>query len=148
MLMTEKKLKKDSPKLTAHGLLGAVSYWGTAARFLLVGTLIVFAFILNLTGDSTATYIDTEILFLIYGLATLFMLDIGYVTAARSLPLSKVFDRWVVMMSDIVLAAFFVVPSVIQITADGNKVRVISLVAALLVVSIRILVGLLFAKRK
>jgi hypothetical protein len=146
--MTDKKPKKDTQKLTAHGLLGAVSYWGTAARFLLVGTLIVFAFILNLSGDSTATYIDTEILFLIYGLATLVMLDLGYVTAARALPLSKVFDRWVVMMSDVVLAAFFLVPSIIQTTADGNKVRVVSLIAALLVVAVRILIGLLFSKRK
>lgn len=146
--MTEKKPKKDSTRLTAHGLLGAISYWGTSARFLLVGLLIAFAFVLNLSGDSSTSYIDTEIIFLIYGLSTLLILDLGYVTAARALPLSKIADRWTVMLSDLALAAFFVVPSLVQITADANKLRVISLLGALLVVSVRILIGLLFAKRK
>jgi hypothetical protein len=146
--MTEAKAKKGTTKLTVHGLLGSISYWGTFARFLLVGTLIVFAFFLNLSGDTTTAYVDTEVLFLIYGLGTLLLLDLGYVTAARGLSLSKVADRWAVMISDIALAAFFVVPSIIQIGTDGNRVRVISLIAALLVVSLRILVGLLFAKRK
>lgn len=145
--MTEKKLK-DSQRLTAHGLLGALSYWGTSARFLLVGILIAFAFVLNLSGDSSTSYVDTEILFLIYGLGSLLMLDLGYVTAARALPLSKVVDRWTVMLCDLALAAFFVVPSLVEIAADANKLRVISFVAVLLVISIRILIGLLFVKRK
>lgn len=146
--MTDAKAKKVTTKLTVHGLLGSISYWGTFARFLLVGTLIVFAFFLNLSGDSTTSYVDTEALFLIYGLSTLLLLDLGYVTAARGLPLSKVADRWTVMLADVALAAFFVVPSIVQIGTDGNRVRVISLIAALLVVSLRILLGLLFAKRK
>lgn len=146
--MVEKKVKKVPAKLTVHGLLGSLSYWGTFARFILIGTLIWFAFVLNLSGDSSAAYIDTEILFLVYGLGTLLLLDLGYVTAARGLPLSKVFDRWIVMLSDIVLGAFFVVPSIIQIGTDGNRVRVVSLIAALLIVSLRVLVGLLFTKRK
>lgn len=146
--MTEKKQNKTTTKLTAHGLLGSVSYWGTAARFLLVSVIIVFAFFMNLSGDSSTNYVDTEILFLVFGLATLVLLDGGYVTAARALPLSPVIDRWVVMMSDLALAAFFVVPSLIIMGSSGNKIRVISFIGALLVMSIRMLVGLLFAKRK
>lgn len=146
--MTEKKPKKTAPKLTAHGLLGSLSYWGTFARFLLTSILVVFAFLLNLSGDTSASYIDGEVYFLIYGLATLLILDLGYVTAARALTLSKVVDRWVVMMSDLLVAALFVAPSLVIMTADANKLRIISLLAALLVVSIRILIGLLFAKRK
>ncbi len=144
--MTEKKPK--TTKLTAHGLLGALSYWGTSARFLLVSVLIVFAFLLNLSGDAAVSYIDTEIILLIYGLATLLILDLGYVTTARALPLNKVADRWVVMLSDLALAAFFVAPSLVMMSTDANKLRVVSLIGALLVVSIRILFGLLFAKRK
>ena len=136
------------PKLTVHGLLGSISYWGTTARFILVSILIVFAFVVNLARDSSASFIDSEIMFLIFGLGTLLLLDLGYVVAARNLPLSKVLDRWVVMMSDLALAAFFVVPSLVQISADGNKVRVVSLIVALLIISVRVLVGLLFAKRK
>lgn len=146
--MTEKKPKKDTRKLTAHGLLGSLSYWGTSARFLLVGILIVFASVLNLSGDSSASYVDTEIYFLIYGLSTLLLLDLGYVTAARALPLSKVADRWVVMMGDLALAAFFVVPSLVVLTTNANRLRIVSLVGALFVMSVRILIGLLFAKRK
>ena len=141
-------LKTDLPKLTVHGLLGSLSYWGTTARFILVSIFIVFAFVVNLARDNSASFVENEILFLIFGLATLLLLDLGYVVAARNLPLHIVLDRWVVMMSDLALAAFFVVPSIVQISADGNKVRIISLIAALLVVSIRALVGLLFAKRK
>jgi|GEM_PF-1441587 len=148
MHMTEKKQKNSTSKLTVHGLLGSVSYWGTAARFLLVSVLIIFAFLANLSGDSASSYIDTEIIFLVFGLATLILLDGGYVTAARALPLNPVVDRWVVMMSDLALAALFVVPSLIIMGSDGNKIRVISLIGALLVMSIRMLVGLLFAKRK
>lgn len=148
MSMTEKKQKKATKRLTVHGLLGSVSYWGTAARFLLVSVIIVFAFLVNLSGDSTTTFVDTEIVFLVFGLATLVLLDGGYVTAARALPLSPVVDRWVVMMSDLALAALFVVPSLIIVGTDGNKLRVIGLLGALLLMSIRLLVGLLFAKRK
>ncbi len=147
--MTEKKSKKNTPShLTVHGLLGSLSYWGTTARFMLVGVLIVFAFLLNLSGDSASQYIDTEIIFLIFGLGTLLMLDLGYVVAARALTLNKIVDRWAVMLGDLVLAAFFVVPSLVQIGASGNKLRVIGLIAALFVLAIRILVGLLFARRK
>ena len=142
------KHKADTPKLTVHGLLGSLSYWGTTARFMLVGVFIAFAFVINLARDGSASFVETEILFLIFGLATLVMLDLGYVVAARSLPLNKVLDRWVIMMSDLALAAFFVIPSLIVISADGNVVRVVSLIIALLIVSVRILVGLLFAKRK
>ena len=148
--MTENKPKKHTEKLTAHGLLGALSYWGTTARFLLVGVLITFAFAVNLARDAATayTYIDTEVILLIYGLGTLLMLDLGYVTAARALPLNKVVDRWVVMLCDLALAAFFVVPSLVEISADANNLRIISLIGALLVVSMRILLWLLFAKRK
>lgn len=148
MLMTENKQKKTTPKLTVHGLLGALSYWGTAARFLLVSVIIVFAFLLNISGGSSTSYIDTEIILLVYGLATLVILDGGYVTAARALPLSPVVDRWVVMMSDLALAALFVAPSLIISGADGNRIRVVSLLGVLLVVSMRLLLGLLFSKRK
>lgn len=147
--MAEKKSKKKKPtKLTVHGLLGSLSYWGTTARFMLVGVLIVFAFLLNLVGDNTSQYIDSEILFLIFGLSTLLLLDLGYVVAARALLLNKTADRWAVMLSDLALAAFFVVPSFVQIGSAGNRLRIVGLVAALFILSIRILVGLLFAKRK
>lgn len=146
--MAERKVKPTREKLTAHGLLGALSYWGTTARMLLAAVIVGFAFAVNLTGGSGSLYIDTEIMFLIYGLATILILDMGYVVAARALPLNKMVDRWIVMLGDLLLAGFFVVPSIVIMSADGNKVRIISLIVALLVVSLRALIGLLFSKRK
>lgn len=146
--MAKKTIVSKKQKLTAHGLLGSLSYWGSAARFLLVGILIVFAFLINLSGDSSAQYVDTEIMFLIFGLGTLLLLDLGYVTAARALPLNRQGDRWMVMLSDLGIGAFFILPSLIQLNVDGNKLRAISLLAVLFLLTLRSLVGLLFAKRK
>jgi hypothetical protein len=141
--------KKGDRALTVHGLLGSLSYWGTTARFLLVSILIWFAFFVNILSVNGGTsYVDGEIFMLIYGLATLFILDLGYVIAARALPLNKMADRWIVMMSDVLLAATFIVPSLVSVAVDGNKLRAVSLVGVLLIVSIRILIGLLYAKRK
>lgn len=146
--MAKKTIVSKKQKLTAHGLLGSLSYWGSAARFLLVGILIVFAFLINLSGDSSAQYVDTEIMFLIFGLGTLLLLDLGYVTAARALPLNRQGDRWMLMLSDLGIGAFFILPSLIQLNVDGNKLRAISLLAVLFLLTLRSLVGLLFAKRK
>ena len=143
-----KKSKKQAEKLTAFGLLGSISYWGTAARLMFVGVFIAFAFLLNLTGDSSAQYIDSEIMFLIFGLTTLMVFDLGYVVAARNLPLNDMADRWMLMMGDLFISAFFVVPSLFQLSSDANMLRVVSLLVALFLVSVRILVGFLFSKRK
>lgn len=145
----EKKSTEEKKKLTVHGLLGSLSYWGTTARFMLVSVFIVFAFILNLTGDNSASYIDSEIMFFIVGLTTLLALDLGYTVAARGLPLNRKADRWAVMISDSVLAGFFVAPSMLHyIGGNGDKVRIAAILLALLVVALRVLVGLLFTKRK
>lgn len=148
MNMAKNRTQTTTTKLTVHGLLGSISYWGTTARFVFVSILIGFAFILNLSGSSVSQYIDTEIIFLILGLGSLLMLDLGYVVAARALPLKKMIDRWVIMMSDLLLAAFFVIPSIVIISVDGNKLRIVGFVSALLVIALRALVGLLFAKRR
>ncbi len=148
-MVQKKSTNAEAPiKLTAHGLLGSISYWGTAARLLLVNILVVTAFVINISAYSTWEFMTTETFFLIYGLATLLLLDLGYVIVARSLKLGHVFDRWVVMMSDLVIAGFFVAPSFLSSSADGNKLRVMSLIVVLLVLAVRILLGLLFAKRK
>ncbi len=148
-----KQLKKtDSQKnekhLTAHGLLGSLSYWGTAARFVLVTVLLASAYLLNVSFVTDWRAVDIETILLIYGLGTIIVLDAGYVMAARALKLHPVFDRWVVMMSDLLIAAFFVIPSFFLVGNYSMQLRVLSLIVALLIVSIRILVGLLFAKRK
>lgn len=149
MKKTKKPQKKSAKTtLTVLGLLGAISYWGTAARMLLVSTIVVFAYLLNITHlDSPSTRtIDSETMFMIFGLATLVIVDLGYVITARTLVLNKQIDRWVIMMTDLLLAGFFIAPSLVMLTVDANYLRVVAFVLALLVVSLRILLGLLFAK--
>lgn len=148
--MVKKNVKtSEKSSLTVHGLLGSLSYWGTMARMVLVSVFVVFAYILNISmGSPDWRYIDGETLFMIYGLATLVVLDAGYVMAARSLVLDKVFDRWFVLLADLFIAGFFVVPSLMPLGAYSNRVRIMSLIVVLLVLSVRILIGLLYAKRK
>lgn len=146
-----KKTKNTSVKparLTAHGLLGSLSYWGSAARLLLTGILVGFAFLLNISGGLEASRFDLEIIFLLYGVGVLFVLDVGYVMTARALPLNKVFDRWVVMMSDLLVASFFVIPSLVVTSMHAARMRVLCLVAVLLLLSLRILLGLVLSTRK
>lgn len=146
--MAKKSSQKRSSKVKVHELLGSLSYWGTTARFLFVSVFIAAAFVLNLSGDNLAQYVDKEIMFFILGLATLLMLDLGYVVSARALPINPMADRWAVMISDMLLAALFIIPSLFQITADGDKVRIAGVLIALLIITGRALVGLLFSKRK
>lgn len=142
-----KTTARTKQPLTVHGLLGSLSYWGTAARMVLIAVLLACAYGLNISVETEWQAIDFETILLIYGLGTIIVLDTGYVMTARALKLHPVIDRWVVMMADLLIAAFFVVPSFLYVAAS-SKLRILSLLIALLVVSIRILVGLLFAKRK
>lgn len=140
--------KKQLKPLTVHGLLGSLSYWGTAARMVLMAVLLGCAYLLNISVQTTWQAVDLETMMLIYGLGTIVVLDAGYVMAARALKLNAVFDRWVVMMSGLLIAAFFVIPSLFLVDVNALRLRVLSLIFALLIVSIRILLGFILAKRK
>lgn len=149
MAKAKSSLKQTTKtSLTAHGLLGALSYWGTAARMVLVLILLGCAYLLNIAVQTDWRLVDSETIVFIYGLGTILVLDAGYVIAARALRLNQRLDRWVVMMSDILLASFFVVPSFFIVGVYSDRLRLLSLFVALLIVSIRLLIGLLFAKRK
>lgn len=149
----KKKISTRSKKepLTLHGLLGALSYWGTTARFLLVSMLVLIAFVLNISfiDVSSPYYVVSETQVLVYALAILMLTDLLYVMVARSKPLDPKLDRWVVIIADIVIASCFIVPSFVSVAAvHSTGMRVLSPVVALLVVGIRILLGLLYSKKE
>ncbi|HMR72558.1 MAG TPA: hypothetical protein PKD68_00965 [Candidatus Saccharibacteria bacterium] len=147
--MVKSPTKKKQPEpLSVHGLLGSLSYWGTAARMVLMVVLLGCAYLLNISVQTTWQAVDMETMLLIYGLGTIVVLDTGYVMAARALKLNAVFDRWAVMLSDLLVAAFFVVPSLFLVDVHATKLRILSLIFALLIVSIRILLGFILTKRK
>lgn len=93
--MKKTKKSKKNDQLTVLGLLGAISYWGVTARVLLASVFIWFAYILNISHIGTAEWraFDTETIFLIFGLSTLLVADLGYTVAARALPIHKNTDR-------------------------------------------------------
>lgn len=142
------KKVESKPRLTAHELLGSISYWGTAARLVLVGVLLAVIYFVNISVVTTWQAVDLETMLFIYGLGTIVVLDAGYVMTAKALKLNKTVDRWVLTLSDLVIAGFFIAPSIISVGSYTTQLRVIMLVVALFIVSIRILVGLLFARKK
>ena len=68
--------------------------------------------------------------------------------AARALPINKNVDRLVLIFGDLLLAGFLIAPSLIIMTVQANQLRLVAFVAALLIVSLRILLGLLYGKRR
>lgn len=143
------KSQSNKQSLTARGLLSSLSYWGTATRMVLVAILLCSAYALNISLQIHWDVIDIETMFLVYGLCVLFVLDIGYVMTARALKLNTRLDRWALVTSDVLLTACFVLPSFVMVSGVvPDKLRALTLFVALLIVSIRILLGLLFAKRK
>ena len=148
--MKKTKKSKKNDRLTVLGLLGAISYWGVTARVLLASVFIWFAYILNISHIGTAEWreFDAETIFLIFGLSTLLVADLGYTVAARALPIHKNTDRLMLIFGDLVLAGFFIAPSLLIMSVNAGQLRLVALILALLVVSVRVLMGLLYGKRK
>ena len=147
--MTKLKKTTEKPKLTMRGLLGALSYWGTMSRLLLVGVFVVFAYLTNISIAGVGwQLVDQETMFMIYGLATIVVLDAGYVMTARALVLDRRLDRTAIISLDLLVASLFVLPSLVSVGAYGDRMRLLSLVVVLLVISMRILLGLLLTKKR
>lgn len=147
--MKNKKKTATKQPLTAHGLLGSLSYWGTAARMVLVGLFVVFAYLVNVSvGTGGSQYVDGETMIMIYGLTTLIILDAGYVMVARSLTLNSRVDRWLLLLADLAVASFFVIPSFVDLGNYSTRMRLVSLIVVLLILAVRSLLGLLYTKRK
>jgi hypothetical protein len=145
--------KKSSPTkqtLTLHGLLGALSFWGTATRALLFGFLAVVVFIVALSEATTNAQIDTEMMILIYVLGSFLLLDFGYVLIARAYPLQKAVDILALFLADIFLAVLYIAPKVV-VNSEVN-VSVDPLVYVffipLIALALRMLVGILFGGRR
>lgn len=144
-----KKKTKNSP-LTLHGLLGALSYWGTATRFFLATfvSLVVFWIALSETNGTPAAF-SVEAIVLIYALGSLFLLDVGYVIAARALPLRRTLDVMSLVVADLTILCFYAMPkvTVAATTPLANPVSVV-LIFAVLVLALRLLSGFLFSTKR
>lgn len=141
--------KKTKTPLTLHGLLVALSYWGTATRLLLAAFVSAVVFLVALSETSGTAYaVSAEVIVLIYALGSMLLLDAGYVISARALPLRRTLDVMSLIGADLVILCFYTVPKVTVSTAVTltNPVSVV-LLFAVLVLAVRLLLGFLFSKR-
>jgi hypothetical protein len=140
---------KQTPALTLHSLIVALSFWGTAVRTMLFAFLAVAVFVVALSEARTDAAVDSEILVLIYVLGSFLLLDFGYVLVARAYTLSRAVDLLALFAADILLGLLYIAPKMV-VTADIS-VRTNPLIFVvfipLIVLSVRMLVGMLFGRR-
>lgn len=147
--MTKKASSKKST-LTLHGLLGALSLWGTAARGFLFGFLALAVFVTALSETTSDVGIDIEVMVLVYVLGSFLLLDLGYVLISRAYLLQGTLDRLALYIADIFLATLYFVPNLvvssrIQLTVDPLMFVVF---VPIVVLSLRMLVGMLFGSKR
>ncbi|HAC56417.1 TPA: hypothetical protein DCF80_02860 [Candidatus Saccharibacteria bacterium] len=144
--MKKKSVKKQP--LTLHGLLGALSFWGTATRTLLFGFLAVAVFLAALSETTTAAAVDNEVMVFIYVISSFLLLDFGYVLVAKTYALAKRRDMLVLALADAVLAMLYIVPKLL--VDSGITLRTDPLIfimfVPIIVLGLRMLVGILYGK--
>lgn len=139
-----KKTTKQ-PRLTLHQLLGALSFWGSATRLLLLSFLVFVIFALRITNlDTTLTW---EAQVVIYVLGSFALLDIGYVMLSRAFPLRKKLDTFCLLALEVFMAATYILPHMISVGGLSWFSNWLVLIA-LLALSVRGLLGMLFTTKK
>lgn len=131
------------PRLTLHNLLGALSFWGTSVRVLLMTFLAgaVLAAQIIVSPDSYGGQTQG----FIYVVGSFFLLDAGYVMLARAMPFRKVADMTILLLADIGLALSYVLPSFVHVPGLSWFARW-SIISVIFILSIRALIGLLMAR--
>lgn len=146
----KKKSSKKTRSLSLHSLLGAVSFWGTAARGLLFSFVALAIFASALSEATSEAGIDTEIMTFVYVLGSFLLLDFGYVLISRTYRVGSVIDRLALYTADLFLAALYFIPNLVvspQIRLTTDPLLFIVFIP-IVVLSLRMLVGILFGSRK
>lgn len=137
--------KTKQPRLTLHNLLGAVSFWGTSVRLLLIAFLAIAVLAAHVI-DASGNY-EAELRAFIYIIGSFALLDAGYVMIARSMPLKKGADMTVLLLVEAAIGLSYVVPNFAFVPGLSWVARWAILIA-LFILSVRALLGLLFANTK
>jgi len=133
------------PHLLLHDLIGALSYWGTTVRMLLVGFLLLIANILVLLDGSVSHTITEYAAQYLYLLGSLFVLDAGYVTVARALPLSvPALDKMLFFTVLILLSLLVILPYFVVVTPGVVVSLKWIFLVSLFVLALRLVVGMFF----
>ena len=144
-----KKSSKEKPTLTLHVLLGALSFWGTAARTLLFTFLATAVFLVALTEVTATSAVDSEIFILIYVLGSFLLLDFGYVMIARAYRMQRALDMLALLAAELILALLYIAPKLVVSSDVAVRVNPLIFVVfiPIIVLSFRMLLGMLFGKR-
>lgn len=147
--MAKKITRKTKPTLTLHGLLGALSFWGTATRAFLFAFLAVAVYLVALTEADTVAGADTETMKFIYVMASFVLLDFGYVLISRAYTLPRVLDVLALYVADVLLGLIYIVPKVVVdsgVTLKTDPLLYVIFIP-IVVLSLRMLLGILFGRR-
>jgi len=137
--------KSVQPHLLLHNLIGALSYWGTTVRVLLIGFVLGFAVLLHVVDSLTLPTTESYVLSYLYIMSCLLLLDAGYVTMARAQPLKpRMLDRMVLWVALIVLSVVAVAPYFVIVTTDlFNSLTTWLLLVVLFILALRLVLGMI-----
>lgn len=147
--MPKKSQRKTKQPLTLHGLLGALSFWGTATRTFLFAFLAVALYLVALTETDAGSGADTETMLFIYVMACFVLVDFGYVLIARAYQLQKALDILAIAVADTLLGLLYIVPKAVvdsDITLRVDPLTYVIFIP-IIVLALRMLGGILFGKR-
>ncbi|MBC7746594.1 hypothetical protein H7Y40_01275 [Pedobacter sp.] len=152
-MATKKKKHTKSVHLTLHNLIGAVSYWGAATRISVIGFIALAVFLIQVleqqaspTNMSLLSAVLIEGQMLVYVVVSFFLLDVGYVTIARKYRFAPMQDKVLLISSEFFLGLMYFLPYFAIVSDRFTHVTRFVFVAVLLVLSMRIVLGMLYGK--
>lgn len=136
------------PHLLLHTLLVAFSYWGTSVRILLIGFVLFVANLITVLNSVDPVSITSYGAQFAYIMGSLLLLDAGYVTIARALPISTETVDKVLFLGFIAALGFVVVLPYFATVPQSVMVSIkwVFLVT-LFVLALRLVLGLFFGNR-
>lgn len=136
------------PHLLLHSLLGALSYWGTSVRILLIGFVLLIANIITVLNSIDPVSFTTYAVQFIYVMGSLLLLDAGYVTIARALPISTETVDKVLFLGIMAALGFVVVLPYFAAVPQSVMVSVKWVfIVTLFVLALRLVLGMFFGGR-
>jgi hypothetical protein len=140
--------KSQPPHLLLHNLLSSLSYWGTTVRILLLGFVLLVANVMTVLESADAASVSTYSAQFIYIMGSLLLLDAGYVTIARALPIStETADRILFLLFMIALGLVVILPYFAAVPNGIVTSAKWVFLVSLFVLALRLVLGLFFGRR-
>lgn len=144
-----KKQTRTLPHLSLHHLIVALSYWGTTARVLLLTFIALAVFVLQALEQASGTIslsqaFLTEGQMFIYAIGSFLILDAGYVSVAKGYAFRRSTDQIALLGTELIVSVAYFLPYFAFLPNAFVLLSQWIFVVALVVVSLRLLIGVLF----